>query len=120
MLLEEIFVGRQPIYDRKLDCYAYELLYRAGDTASAGVRDGTQATSQVVYNAFLELGLDKLVGERPAFLNLTRDFLLWDFTPLISPRRGVLEILENIRVDAELLGALRRLRAKGYRIALDD
>jgi len=120
MVLQDIFVGRQPIYDRHLDCYAYELLYRAGDVAQAGVSDGNQATSQVVYNAVLEIGLDKLVGQRPAFINVTRDFLLSDYTAVIPPNRVVLEILEDVEIDGRLIGAVRRLRARGYRIALDD
>lgn len=119
MVLQDIFVGRQPIFDRNLECYAYELLYRAGDAAQAGVRDGNQATSQV-YNAFLEIGLDKLVGKRLAFINLTRDFLLSDYTAVIPPHRAVLEILEDVEIDDRLIQAVRRLRARGYRIALDD
>jgi len=96
------------------------LLYRAGDAAQAGVSDGNQATSQVVYNAFLEIGLDKLVGQRPAFINVTRDFLLSDYTVVIPPRRAVLEILEDVEIDGRLIRAVRRLRALGYQIALDD
>jgi len=120
MVVQDIFVGRQPIYDRRLDCYAYELLYRAGDVAQAGVGDGNQATSQVVYNAFLEIGLDKLVGPRMAFINVTRDFLLSDYTAVIPPHRAVLEILEDVEIDDRLIQAVRRLRARGYQIALDD
>ena len=120
MVLQDIFVGRQPIFDRNLECYAYELLYRTAGAGQARVRDGNQATSQVVYNAFLEIGLDKLVGHRPAFFNVTRDFLLSDYTALIPPHRAVLEILEDVEIDDRLIRAVRRLRAGGYRIALDD
>ncbi len=120
MVLQDIFVGRQPIYDRHLECFAYELLYRAGDADHAGVADGDQATSQVVYNAFLEIGLDKLVGKRTAFINVTRDFLLSDYTAVIPPRRTVLEILEDVEIDDRLIRAVRRLRAQGYQIGLDD
>ena len=120
MVLQDIFVGRQPIFDRNLECYAYELLYRTAGDGQACVRDGNQATSQVVYNAFLEIGLDKLVGHRPAFFNVTREFLLSDYTALIPPHRAVLEILEDVEIDDRLIRAVRRLRAGGYRIALDD
>jgi EAL and modified HD-GYP domain-containing signal transduction protein len=36
------------------------------------------------------------------------------------PHNTVLEVLENVGVDAELVAACRRLRAEGFRIALDD
>jgi len=32
----------------------------------------------------------------------------------------VVEVLEDVVADAEMLAALRRLKAMGYRIALDD
>ncbi len=40
------FIGRQPIFDKQLNVYAYELLFRAGMDNSARVSDANQATSQ--------------------------------------------------------------------------
>ena len=76
----EVFVGRQPIYTQQLDVFAYELLFRRGEMQHAGVTDGNQATAHVLVNTFLELGLDTLVGSKRAFVNLTRDFLLQDYS----------------------------------------
>lgn len=57
------FVGRQPIFDRSLDVFGYELLFRANSEATfAGPLDGDMATSRVVTNAIAEFGLDSLVG----------------------------------------------------------
>jgi len=120
VVLEDIFVGRQPIYDRSLGCIAYELLYRSGDATQARVQDGTQATSKVVLNSVLDIGLENLVGERLAFINLNRQFLLSGQCSLIPPARGVLEILEDVTVDERVVRAVRQLRGRGYRIALDD
>ncbi len=71
-----VFVGRQPIYDNELNVVAYELLFRRYATGNANVVDGDQATSQVILNSFMEIGLDRLVGDEPAFINLTRSFIL--------------------------------------------
>ncbi|WP_297526887.1 EAL and HDOD domain-containing protein [Thiohalobacter sp.] len=118
--MQNIYLGRQPIFDRDLEVYAYELLFRAGETNAAGEIDGDQATSRVIANTFIELGLDEIVGPRRAFLNLTRDFLVSDW-PLNFPRdRVVLEILEDIEPDDEVLAAVGRLRQEGFLIALDD
>jgi c-di-GMP phosphodiesterase len=116
----EVFVGRQPIYTQQLDVFAYELLFRRGEMPHAGVTDGNQATAQVLVNTFLELGLDTLVGAKRAFVNLTRDFLLQDYSLVFPPDRVVLEVLEDIAVDDDVLAALRNLSAQGYTIALDD
>lgn len=69
----DVFVGRQPIYTREMDVFAYELLFRSGEAQHAHVTDGNQATAQVLVNTFLELGLETLVGNKRAFINLTRD-----------------------------------------------
>lgn len=119
-LAPNVFIGRQPIYDRELRVIGYELLYRGGEGNRAGEIDGDRATSQVLVNAFLEIGLERLVGDRLAFINLTRAFLT-AFPELGLPReRVVLEVLEDIEVDEEVVAAVRGLSRKGYRIALDD
>ena len=43
------------------------------------MRGGEYATSQVVHDAFMEIGLESLVGPKRAFINLTRDFILQDY-----------------------------------------
>ncbi len=70
-----ILVGRQPIFDRNLDVYAYELLFRDEQTGNLCLeRDGDMATSRTILNAFMEIDLERLTNGRPAFLNLTRGF----------------------------------------------
>ncbi len=118
--VQDIYIGRQPIFDRKLEVYAYELLFRGGDGNQANIVDGDQATSRVIANTFIEMGLENIVGERLAFLNLTRSYLTADW-PLSFPRdRVVLEILEDIQPDEEVMRAVRRLREAGFTLALDD
>lgn len=118
--MQDIFIGRQPIFDRDLNVFAYELLFRSGTRNHAGEFDGDQATSQVIVNAFIEIGLEQIVGPHPAFINLTRSFVT-SVTPLPFPKdRVVLELLEDIRPDAEVVSGVRNLAAQGYVIALDD
>ena len=118
--MPEIFVGRQPIYNRQLKVVGYELLFRSCETEPQGIADGDGATSQVMLNTFTEIGLERLVGNGLAFINLTRSFILEKYPLPLSQHRVVLEVLENITVDQELIAALRLLSARGYQIALDD
>jgi c-di-GMP phosphodiesterase len=118
--MPEVFIARQPIYDRSLGVYAYELLFRSSEVNSAGDQLGDQATTQVLLNCFLEIGLDRIVGPHLAFINVTRSFIL-EHLPLPLPQgRLGLEILEDIPVDAELVEAVQRLALQGYVVALDD
>ncbi|NOZ05950.1 MAG: HDOD domain-containing protein [Chloroflexi bacterium] len=116
----DIFVGRQPIFNRRLNVVGYELLFRKFGASEANVVDGDLATSQVILNTFMEIGLDRLVGDGLAFINLTRRFLIEESRLPAMPGRVVLEVLEDIEVDEALVKALRRLSRQGYQIALDD
>ncbi|MEJ2381263.1 MAG: HDOD domain-containing protein [Gammaproteobacteria bacterium] len=118
--MQELFLGRQPIFDRQLTVVGYELLYRAGDVGRAEIVNGDEATARVLLNSFIEIGLPKLVGPSTAFINLTRNFIVnQDLLPPAS-ERVVLEVLEDIEADEELIGAVSSLAAMGYTIALDD
>ena len=114
------FVGRQPIYGRSIDVFAYELLFRNNEVNRASFTDGNAATAQVMLNTFVEIGLDHIVDHHLAFINLTRDFVLGNYCIALPKDRVVLEVLENMGVDQELIDALNRLSGLGYRIALDD
>ena len=118
--MSDIFIGRQPIYDRKLSVYAYELLFRDNTDNAAAVVDGDSATSNVLVNTFMELGLDNIVGSRPAFINLTRSFFTDQQVISLPRERVVLELLEDIEPDEEVVKGVRRLSEQGYTIALDD
>lgn len=118
--MSDIYIGRQPIYDRKLDVYAYELLFRAASDNSANFTDGDKATSDVIVNTFLEIGLDNIVGNRLAFINLTRAFFVGEHTISLPRDRVVLELLEDIEADEEVVDSVKRLADQGYSIALDD
>jgi EAL and modified HD-GYP domain-containing signal transduction protein len=118
--MQDIYIGRQPIFDRDLNVFAYELLFRSSTHNSAGSFDGDQATSQVIVNAFIEIGLDQIVGGARAFINLTRSFVTSN-APLPFPKdRVVLEVLEDIHPDTEVIAGVRNLAAQGYSMALDD
>ena len=118
--MSDIFIGRQPIYDRKQRVYAYELLFRSAHRNAADIIDGDKATSDVIVNTFMEIGLDNIVGKKLAFINLTRAFFV-DETTIALPRdRVVLELLEDIEADEEVVAGVTRLCQQGYSIALDD
>ena len=118
--MSDYFIGRQPIFDKNMDLYAYELLFRSGHAATADIQDGESATSQVMTTTLAEIGLENLVGQHLAFINLTRHFVTHPDLILFSPDQVVLEILEDIDVDEEVIAGVKKLKEKGYKVALDD
>lgn len=114
------FVGRQPIYDHVLDVFAYELLYRRSNDNRAAFADGDLATSQLIINTFMEIGLENIVGSKPAFINITGDFFSGHYPLPMSHEQVVFELLETVEPTAAVLDGVRKLVDQGYRIALDD
>jgi c-di-GMP-related signal transduction protein len=116
----QVFIGRQPIFDTALKIAGYELLFRSGHLNAYDGTDGDKATSQVINNALMEIGLDEIIGNNPAFINFTKDLLINGVVELLPPERVVIEILETVEVDDELIEGIKKLVDAGYTIALDD
>jgi EAL and modified HD-GYP domain-containing signal transduction protein len=114
------FLGRQPILDRRQNIVAYELLFRGGHTAEAGVHDDRVATASVIAHAFSGLGIDAVLGNHRGFINFDAELLLSDVVEVLPPQRTVVELLETIDVNAEIVERCRDLRRRGFQLALDD
>ncbi|QDU40382.1 EAL domain protein [Maioricimonas rarisocia] len=116
----QALIGRQPIFDAHKQVVAYELLFRSSQKNAATVLDEDQATGDVLVNAFVEIGLEGLVGNKLAFINLTRRFIENEELIPDAPGQLVLEILETIVPDAALIQRVASLAERGFTIALDD
>ena len=76
--MQDIFIARQPIVDRQENLVAFELLFRsAHGSTESGVVDDTQATAQLIINAFEEMGIADVLGAHKGFINLDAEFLTW-------------------------------------------
>jgi EAL and modified HD-GYP domain-containing signal transduction protein len=120
MKSQATLLARQPIFDRKTRAVGYEVLFRAGPEVVLGEASPEHATAEVGVQALLDIGLDRLVGRKNAWINIPRNVLVsgvWEFFP---PERVVLELLEDIEADDEVLRSMQRARGLGYALALDD
>ena len=116
----EVYVARQPILDQNQNLFGYELLYRSSlQNAFDGV-DPTQATSRLIANSFLTIGIDRLAGERPAFINFGRAMLVDGYAGILPSESVVVEVLEDVKPDALVIAACQKLKEHGYLLALDD
>lgn len=116
-----ILLARQPILDKELNTIAYELLYR--DAEGMGPQlpfDGTQATAEVLLNAYSSIFQDSRIRTLPAFINFNAEWLYNGNLPALKPDALVLEVLEDVAITEKIVQRLHILSDKGYRIALDD
>jgi len=114
-----VFVARQPIYDRNLDVIAYDMLFRSDETNAAGEVEAYQASAQVLLNTFVEIGLDKLIQDKQAFIRFSRGFLLLDYVKLFPADRIGIDV-KDIVIGNDLIEAVAALCVQGYTIVLDD
>ena len=118
--MSDIYLARQPIFDRSQSVIGYELLHRSGPENVFARIDSDVASSQTVDRAAMGVGLDELTDGRLAFVNVSRRVLVEEIYTLLPTQRTVIELLENIAPDPEVLKACYRLKAYGYKLALDD
>ena len=114
--MSKFIVGRQPIFDAQLRVHGYELLFR--DLGSSRP-SGETMTADVLVHAGLDMGLPSLVGDKLAFINTTRSYLVGEHDIPFPPRQTVIDILEDVPRDAEVVAGCRRLAQNGYTLAAD-
>lgn len=121
MLETDIFIGRQPIFDRNGKCVSYELLYRSTYESSEAVfSNNANATARVIINLIHNIGLSSILGNKIGYINVDEQIILSDIFLSLPKSQFVFEILEYTKVTPEVIEKVRHLHELGYKFALDD
>ncbi len=118
--LMEVFVAKQSIFDRNLDVYGYELLFRSGHNNYYDGLDENVSTSSVISNSLSVIGMENLTGDKRAFINFPYEMLINGTATTLPKESVVIEILENVYPDHDIINACKKLKQLGYILALDD
>jgi c-di-GMP-related signal transduction protein len=121
----EVFIARQPILDKNLEIYGYELFSRSSETADKSDIEHTESTdSEMLFNVLSTFDIGQLLGGKYAFLNCTLESLSIEHFELVVPHLVVLEIKKPLQYDAskimEVAGKIQILKSRGYLLAADD
>jgi EAL and modified HD-GYP domain-containing signal transduction protein len=116
----DVFVARQPIFDRNKKIYAYELLFRTGLSNKFPDIDGDIATTSLLSSSFFTVGIDKVAAGKIAFINFTEELIAKGTPQLFSSGKMMVEILEDVDPSAEIIASCKELKKAGYELALDD
>jgi len=116
--VHERFIARQPIFDKRLRVFAYELLYRGGPQNF--FQAGRNPSSREIADAITLHDLQMLTGSARAFVNVDELALRLGAPRLLPADRIVVEILETVKPTEEVVKVCRELRSSGYTLALDD
>ncbi|WP_457598579.1 EAL and HDOD domain-containing protein [Hydrogenimonas sp.] len=122
--MDTIFIARQPIVTDAKELYAHELLFRDfmndPDISDTEALNDLYATSRVAVNVLNQFGINRLTGDKWAFINADARFILSDFVEMLPKDRFVIEILEDVRIEKPLVERVEELRNRGFRFAVDD
>ncbi|WP_160687403.1 EAL domain-containing protein [Clostridium sp. C2-6-12] len=115
-----IFLARQPIFDRNKNVIAYELLFRNGHENVYNSVDGDKATLKVIANSFYEFDFKSVSDDKKVFINFTEKLIKEEIATILPNNDVVIEILETIEPTKEVINACKKLKARGFILALDD
>lgn len=115
-----IFLARQPIFDRNKNVIAYELLFRSSHENAYNNVDGNEATMKVIANSFYEFDFKSVSDEKKVFINFTEKLITEEIATILPYNDVVIEILETIEPTEEILKACKKLKDRGFILALDD
>jgi c-di-GMP phosphodiesterase len=112
---ETCLVARQPILNVSGRLYGYELLFRAAKSAA----DAQPSVDALLDNTLL-FGLERFTNGFPAFLPCSVEMLAGDLIQVLPPSMTVLAVPASAALPEQLIAACQQLKARGFRIALDD
>ncbi len=115
--MSEVYVARQPIFDRNLQVVGYELLFRDAQGNRADDDDDEAATA-VILSALTEIGLKRIVGLRQPWIRVSPQLLGSGLAELL-PQRAVLEIAADQAADGEFVNLIDELKRNGNLVAID-
>jgi c-di-GMP-related signal transduction protein len=113
-------IGRQPILDRDERISAYELLFRSPGAHRADIVDPVAATATVILGTLSGFGVEQVLGAHQGFVNIDERLLFDDALELLPRESVVLELLESIPPSEAVVRRCEHLRARRWKLALDD
>lgn len=119
--IQDIFVARQPIFDKYQKIFGYELLFRSGlENFFDQKMDIDFASSKTLLDTLLLFGIDQLTQGKKMFLNFSKKVLISEVALALPKEQLVIELLETIQPEPEVISVCRKLKDNGYILALDD
>ena len=115
-----MYIARQAIFDRSLNVFGYELLFRKSEQSVQFDGSSSEQATASVLGGLFEFGISQIVDNKRALVNFDDAFIHADILELISANSLIIEMLEDVNVDDKLIERLKFLKKKGYKIALDD
>lgn len=116
----EVFVAKQPVYNIWEEIVAYELFYRKDMTNIFPYIDGDQATSDVIINSFLNIGIDRISQGKRCGIQFTENLLEKKLPTLFNPKDIIVKINNQVKPSDKVIQMLKELKELGYFISINE
>lgn len=116
--MSEVFIGRQPILDREMKVFAYELQFHQGLNPN---NETVAATERLLRKTEADIGFKAIVGNHTAMMQLPKELIKKSNLPdFDSPEDIVLEVPNDVVKDVDVLSSLKELKIAGNPLALEN
>jgi len=113
------YLARQPIFDRNQVLIGYEIIYRSSlNSPEKEDNEYNEATSRLLLNSYLDIGMDTLLSGHIAFINFDRELVLKDSPLLLNKSTTIIQIPSDITPDPIFLDKISAFKDDGYLISL--
>jgi c-di-GMP-related signal transduction protein len=120
----EYFIARSAVFNSELKVFGYELAFRSGFAAvyndHADEMENEAASSRVISESFLSIGMDALTYGKLGFTNFSANLLRNDVARLFPSSQLALQINSEALNDPELVAKISALKKEKYTIMLTD
>ena len=118
--MTDFYLARQPICDKNTALIGYELVHHRNELNPGQIDLENRSSSQILISALLDIGLSEIVGDRLAFINITRDYIVGEIPFPLARKQIVLEVCEDILQGDDILFILRQFTLRNsHPISLD-
>ncbi len=114
---ENVFVARQPIFDRKKNVWGFELLYRhSGNADTAVFSEENEATFKVMTSLSLCPGPDNACSR--IMITFPEESIMIHSPYALPAENTIIKLRESFSAQPFFLEALRDLKDSGYLVAV--
>ncbi|WP_077339052.1 EAL and HDOD domain-containing protein [Pseudocolwellia agarivorans] len=119
--LDTQYIARHRIVDNKKNVFAYELLYRNSENNffPSYINDSV-ATSRLLFNSLLVQEIERISNGALIFINTSNYYSLNYIAATLNIDNLVVEIVERTQNIVEVHRAIKDLKKKHVKFALDD
>lgn len=110
----QFFLARQPIHDKDLKTFGYEIRYHL---ASEDPDKPQTSTADLLVSTLMEAGWETVVGTHQAFIRIPAGQNFGDFCDVLPPEKAV--VIMDCATVRESHDPFYSLVRKGYKVALD-